>query len=95
MNCRLAPKELKKVYVLNSMKKDYNSDELFMKMFNTGTSMMSIKTFSGRIVNVNDSWLLNTGYSREEVIGKNERDINIWLNDSIVERLKTIFCPDV
>lgn len=74
MNSRVRPNELDELYV-----------ELFTKAFNASANMMSIITISGRIIEVNQSWLKNTGYLREEVIGRTKRDINIWENKNIGE----------
>lgn len=57
------------------------SDEFFMRVFNAGVSMMTIKTLGGIIIDANKSWLKTTGYSKEEVVGKSELDIMIWANE--------------
>lgn len=64
-----------------------HSDELFQRVFNAGVSMISIKDLEGIIIDVNKSWLTSTGYSREEVIGKSEEEINLWLNKETKEKI--------
>ncbi len=61
---------------------------LFMKIFNDSVNMISIKTLDGKIVDVNRSWLLKTGFKREEVIGK--MDITIWENDNVGEGIQNL-----
>lgn len=56
------------------------SDEFMMRVFNAGHSMMAIKTMNGRMIDANKSWLTGTGYCKEEVIGKLEEEINIWVS---------------
>ncbi|NLI91753.1 MAG: PAS domain S-box protein [Peptococcaceae bacterium] len=63
------------------------SEEFFMRVFNTGLSMMTIKTLNGRFVDVNKSWLRNTGYHKEEVIGKQESDLDIWASPETRENI--------
>jgi len=55
------------------------SDEFFMRVFNAGLSMMTIKTLGGIIIDANRSWLTTTGYYKEEVIGKPESELDIWV----------------
>lgn len=57
------------------------SEERFSKAFNASPSLMAISTFAdGRYINVNDSFLSTTGYSREEVLGRTATELNIWVN---------------
>lgn len=64
-----------------------HSDELFQRVFNAGVSMISIRTLEGKIIDVNKSWLTSTGYSREEVIGKSEEEINLLNNQETKEKI--------
>jgi len=45
------------------------SEERFYKAFNFSPTLMTISTFEGRFIDVNDSFLRFTGYRREEVLG--------------------------
>ncbi|MCA9927726.1 MAG: PAS domain S-box protein, partial [Anaerolineales bacterium] len=44
----------------------------------------------GRYLEVNDSFLHTTGYSREEVIGRSSLDLNIWANQADHNRFVSI-----
>ncbi len=70
------------------------TQEKFMKAFSSGPEMMTISTFQeGRYIEVNDKFLLGTGYSRGEVIGKTAPELNLWVSPdaraSIKHRLIT------
>jgi len=57
------------------------SEEKFSKAFNSSPESIAITTIKeGRYIDVNDSYLRRTGYSRKEVIGKTTTDIGIWAN---------------
>ena len=58
------------------------SEEKFSKAFNASPESIAITTIKeGRYIDVNDSYLRRTGYSREELIGKTTTDIHIWVNE--------------
>lgn len=63
------------------------SDEFFIRVFNAGLSMMTIKTLGGKIIDVNRSWLANTGYTRQEVVGKPEHAVRIWADEGTQEMI--------
>jgi PAS domain S-box-containing protein len=55
------------------------SEERFSKAFNVCPSTMSISTFpDGRYIDVNEAYIKNLGYRREEVIGFTRSELNIW-----------------
>ncbi|NQV48441.1 MAG: PAS domain S-box protein [Rhodospirillaceae bacterium] len=57
----------------------FDAAELFRACFDSSISLMAISTLKeGRHVDVNDAWLQAFGYTREEVIGKNVEEMNIW-----------------
>lgn len=57
------------------------SEEKFSKVFKASPESMSIASMKdGRYIEVNDVFLRNTGYSREEVIGRTPSDIHIWVS---------------
>lgn len=55
------------------------SEERFSKAFRANPQPMSLTTITdGRYLDVNDSFLTMSGYTREEVIGHSSRDLAIW-----------------
>lgn len=57
------------------------SEERFSKAFNTSPNPMAISTIKdGNFIEVNDVFLIATGYRREEVIGNNPIQLKIWAN---------------
>ncbi len=56
-----------------------NAEETFRKAFNANPEPISIATIpEGRYLDVNESFLRVTGYSREEVIGRTSRELKFW-----------------
>ncbi|MGZ7048682.1 MAG: PAS domain S-box protein [Methanobacterium sp.] len=53
------------------------SEELFSKTFYANPAPMAISTLDGRFIDVNESYAKLTGYSRNELIGKNSVELNI------------------
>ena len=65
------------------------SEDRFSKIFNASPFTMVICTITdGRFLYVNDIFVKNTGYQREEVIGRTALELNIWVNPE--ERAKMI-----
>jgi len=57
------------------------SEERFSKIFHTSPIATSIATIDeGRYIDVNESYLLMSGYAREEVIGHTSSELKIWVN---------------
>ena len=54
------------------------SEEKFSLAFNASPGIMTIVTPDGRYIEVSDSFSRITGYTREEVIGRRSRELNIW-----------------
>jgi PAS domain-containing protein len=55
------------------------SEERFSKAFHRNPQPMSITTVAeGRYLDVNDSFLVMSGYSREEVIGRTSLELRVW-----------------
>jgi len=55
------------------------AEDRFYKAFNANPEPISIVTMSEeRILDVNESFLRDTGYQREEVIGRTSLDLNFW-----------------
>ncbi|MGD1120149.1 MAG: PAS domain S-box protein, partial [Dehalococcoidales bacterium] len=60
------------------------SEEKFSKAFAASPEIIAITTVKdGKYVDINDSYLLHTGYTREELIGHTTSSIDIWahIND--------------
>ncbi len=54
----------------------------FSKAFQCSPAPITITTLKeGNYLEVNDAWVKNTGYTRNETIGKNGIDLDIWVNE--------------
>ncbi|HVG34767.1 MAG TPA: PAS domain S-box protein [Pyrinomonadaceae bacterium] len=68
-----------------------SSQELFVKVFDATPHAISISTLSeGRLLDVNESLLRLTGYSREEIVGRTTVEINIYSNIEDRARIRQI-----
>lgn len=57
------------------------SEERFSKAFNASPNPMAITTLKdGIYIDVNESFILQSGYSREEIIGNTSFNLNIWFD---------------
>ncbi len=77
----------------NAEKALRDSEEKFSRAFNTSPISLSISRMSdGKFLDVNESFLRDKGYTREEVIGKSVKELNIWASkeqqDSLIASLK-------
>jgi PAS domain S-box-containing protein len=60
----------------------HESEEKFAKAFRSIPSSISISRISdGKFIEVNDSFLRDKGYKREEVIGCSTKDINLFISE--------------
>ncbi len=67
-----------------------NSEEKFAKTFRLAPVPMKICTLDGfRILDVNDAFLRETGWSLEEVIGRSPAEIELWDEASARRKLET------
>ena len=58
------------------------SEEKFSKAFHASPEAIAITTLKeGRYIDVNDSYVQRTGYSKEELIGKTTTDIQVWASE--------------
>jgi PAS domain S-box-containing protein len=58
------------------------SEERFSKTFNLSPLPMSLISLkAGKIIDVNDSFLKATGYSRQEAIGKTGSQLKLWVKE--------------
>jgi PAS domain S-box-containing protein len=69
------------------------SENKFAKAFHTSPDSIAITRLKdGTYIDVNEGFVTNSGYSREEIIGKKLDDINVWSRlsdrDHIVKELK-------
>jgi two-component system, sporulation sensor kinase E len=65
------------------------SEEKFYLAFHSSPSIMSITTLEDWVyLDVNEMFCAQTGYSREEVIGKSFRDINLWRREEDPKAIK-------
>lgn len=68
-----------------------DAEDRFYKVFHASPTAMSITTTSGRYVDANDALLNILGFKREELLGRNVGELDIWPNrgerESIVGEL--------
>ena len=63
------------------------SEELLLKTFQLSPQMITITSLKdGRYIDVNESFLQQTGFKRDEVINHTATELNIWLNPTDRER---------
>ena len=64
------------------------SEERFAKAFKSSPVPMSIQSLDNyRYLDVNDSYVEMTGYTRDELIGKSPVDLNLWPDPALRKRL--------
>ena len=57
------------------------SEEKLAKVFHASPDWITITSLEeGRYIDVNDAFVAMTGYDREEAIGKNSVELNLWVN---------------
>ena len=67
------------------------SEEKFSRAFHSSPVIIAITTLKdGRYVDVNDSYIRTTGYTREEIIGRQSTDVNVWEKPEDRDRLYKI-----
>jgi PAS domain S-box-containing protein len=65
------------------------SEEKFSKAFRSSPNPITILTLKdARYVEVNDTFVQITGFSREEVIGRTRNELNLWVNPSDSARVE-------
>jgi PAS domain S-box-containing protein len=88
---KAAEEELKKAKLLAE-----SAESLFTVVFQSSPVLLDIISLSdNRYMAVNDTWLKVTGYTREEVINRNEEELRIWaISDqysSVLSRFRESF----
>lgn len=67
------------------------SEEKFAKAFRSSPDMLTLSTLDGLVLDVNDTFERVTGHRREEVVGRNLRELNLWValsdREHMVEQL--------
>ncbi|MEW5912314.1 MAG: PAS domain S-box protein [Thermodesulfobacteriota bacterium] len=64
------------------------SEERFVKAFKASPIRMSITTLDqGRFLEVNQTYCRETGFSREELIGRTSTELGVWVDPHLRERL--------
>lgn len=65
------------------------SENRFSKAFNSSPSLMAINTLSnGKFVDVNESFLQIIGYSRNQVIGRSTKELNLWAEPKDCDKVR-------
>lgn len=68
------------------------SEECFRKVFNTSQNLISICSLTNNTyIDVNESWVQHTGYTREEALGRTDRELNLIADLDRFEDLIKIF----
>ncbi len=70
------------------------SEEFFRLVFKASPDAISISGHDGIYLYINDGFLSETGYTREEVIGATSGDLNLWVDEGAFKRFRTILKKD-
>lgn len=64
------------------------AEERFARAFASSPAALVISEITtGRFIDVNDRWLEMLGYSREEMIGRTSKDVGIWSDPVVRDRI--------
>jgi nitrogen fixation negative regulator NifL len=67
------------------------SEEKFSKAFHASPTSVSISRLGdGKFIEVNESFLRDKGYTREEIIGRSSKEFEIWANQNEGKRIMKI-----
>ncbi|HEY8560989.1 MAG TPA: PAS domain S-box protein [Pyrinomonadaceae bacterium] len=68
------------------------SEERFAKAFNSSPLVLTITSLkTGKLIEVNETFVRTTGYAREETIGRSTAELGLWANpDDRREELKAV-----
>ncbi len=68
-----------------------NSEEKFIKVFHANPNPLCIASIEGEtFIDVNDSYLRFTGYTREETIGRTSAELGLWENEDDLKTMRSI-----
>ncbi|RJR16048.1 MAG: PAS domain S-box protein [Nitrospiraceae bacterium] len=71
------------------------SEEKFEKAFRSSPTLITLCTLEdNRFIEVNDAFLENSGYNREEVIGRESKELHIWTDPAEMERVMGLLRED-
>jgi len=65
------------------------SEELFRIIFQVSPDSITITGPNDGYVDVNPGFTIGSGYTREEALGKTAEDLNIWVDDSSLDVVRT------
>ncbi len=66
------------------------SEAKFSKAFHSSANLFAINTLKdGKFIEVNEAFNRMTGYSREEVIGRNANDLDLWADEEEYVKITT------
>ena len=90
LEVRLLNRKTKELYNQIVVEKKVSDQQL--RVFRSGPVAMSITTVADeRFIDVNEKYCSFSGYSREEIIGRRIKDLNLWVNPedraSVVQQL--------
>src|SRR5512140_1951295 len=67
------------------------AEKLLETVFRTSTDAMALfRAADEMIVDVNDAWCRTTGHSRDEVVGRSQKELGLWEDPADAERLAAI-----
>ncbi len=65
-----------------------NSEEKFSKAFQSNAALIALSTLEhGRFIEVNDTFLNTLGYTREEITGKDSKELGLWTDQTQGEKI--------
>ena len=68
-----------------------DSEERFVKIFNLSPFRMGIlRARDGVVLEINDSWIRETGFSREEVVNRPVFALAPWLGEDLTEKIREV-----
>ena len=68
-----------------------SSEERFVKIFNMSPFRMGIlRARDGVVLEVNDSWIRDTGFSRDEVINQPIFALAHWMGDDLTQKVRQV-----
>jgi len=77
---KVAEKEIERTHeeLAKRMNAIEESEAKYSAAFRTSPDSININTMAGEYIDINEGFTIMTGYTRDDVIGKLSKDINIW-----------------